>query len=241
MESNIKIEVPRYKLYKKYNYEPLLLECLNCSPFFTDMCDGFSVPESERNGECDAIGKQGSYDIDFKCLISEDGAENANETSLTKQQLLPGLTAIGPSKAYMREIPSLQFPNIWGFLVSGCLYLNENSEIELEDKTYRYMNKTIIWLNKTIYMKKNLLYFLPNRLAIESSNDIEILCDRAKEAFSIISKARGKLANGYDTYYALWLHPDKMVLLSDNFTLLDCIELTVLDSWQKLCRDYSWC
>lgn len=81
-------------------------------------------------------------------------------------------------------------PNIWGFLVSACLYLNENSEIELKDETNPYMRNTIKSLNRTICMKKNLLYFFPNRLVIGNSHEIEILCNRAKEVLSIISRAR---------------------------------------------------
>lgn len=239
MESNIKIEVPKYHLYKKNNYEPLLLECLNCSPFFNNKSGGgFLSPKSEANGECDAIGKNGFYSIDFKCLISEDGAKNVNETSLTEQKICPGITVSGPSKASIRGISSLPFANIWGFLVSGCLDLNENSEIKLKDEKIPNMRKTIMSLNRTIYMKKNLLYFLPTRFVIDDPHDIEILCNEAKKALSLISRARAELSGDYETYYALLMNSYKMILFSENLSSLECIELTSINSWKRLTQGF---
>jgi hypothetical protein len=89
MESSIGIELPKYNLHKKENYEPLLLECLNRSPFFKEKSGGgLASPKSESNSECDALGRNGYYNIDFKCLISEDGAKNMSETSLTKKRVV---------------------------------------------------------------------------------------------------------------------------------------------------------
>jgi len=236
MESIIKFEMPKEQFYDKKNYEPLLLECLNRISFFIEKSGGgFSAPKSESNGQCDAIGKNGCYSIDFKRLLSQEGAQNVNETRLTEVTLCTGVTMSAPSKAYMRGEPSLLFPNIWGFFVSRSLHLNENNKIALEDKADRYMKETIKSLNRMICTKKHLLFFHPSRLVIENyyDNPIEVLRNRAKEALSMVSEARKKLSPGYETYYALLMN-NEMVLFSEDFTHVGCIKLTSLDTWQKL-------
>jgi hypothetical protein len=236
MESIIKLEMPKKQFYDKKNYEPLLLECLNRIPFFIEKSGGgFYAPKSESNGQCDAIGKNGCYSVDFKLLLSQEGAQNVNETSLTKVTLCKGVTMSAPSKASMRGESSLPFPNIWGFLVSHSFSLNENNEIVLADKAAEYMKDTIMSLNKMICTKKNLLFFHPSRLVIQDShnNPIEVLRNRAKEALSIVSKARRKLSPGYETYYAL-LTNNEVVLLFEDFTYAGFIELTSLVTWHKL-------
>ena len=157
-----------------------------------------------------------------------------SETSLHTQKLGPGLTATCPSRAYLRGEKELPFPNIWGFLVTNSLCLNKRTEIELKCKTDKHMGKTIKSLNKTICMKKNLLYFLPTRLVIKNTQDMEALCDRTKEAFSIISIARARLSGEYETYYALYTNLDELVIFSDSITILQCIELTTLANWKSL-------
>ena len=236
MESSIKLEMPKKQFYDKKHYEPLLLECLNRIPFFIKKSGGcFSAPKSESNGQCDAIGNNGYYSVDFKLLLSQEGAQNLNETSLTKVTLCKGVTKSAPSKAYMREESSLPFPNIWGFLVSHSFSLNENSEIVLADKADEYMKDTIKSLNKMVCTKKHLLFFHPCRLVIQDSHDnpIEVLRNSAKEALLIVSKVRRKLSPGYETYYALWIN-NEIVLLSEDFAYTGCIELTSLDTWHKL-------
>lgn len=234
MESSIKLEMPKEQFYDKKNYEPLLLECLNHIPFFSEKSGGgFSAPKSEYNGQCDAIGKNG-YNLDFKLLLSQEGAQNVNETRLTKEPLCKGVTMSGPSKAFMRG-ESLQFPNMWGFLVSHSFSLNENNEIVLADKPDGNMKETIKSFNKMVCTKKNLIFFLPTRLVIQDShgNPIEVLRNRAKEALSIVSKARIKLSPDFETYYALLINKE-MILLSEEFTQVGCIELTSLQFWHKL-------
>jgi|GEM_PF-2132101 len=236
MESRVKLEQPKKQFFNKNNYEPLLLECLNQISFFIEKSDGgFFAPKSESNGQCDAIGKSGYYCIDFKLLLSQEGAQNVNETSLTKVTLCKGVTMLVPSKASLRGESSLPFPNIWGFGVSHSFSLNANNELVLADKEDEYMKETVKSLNKMICTKKNLLFFHPCRLVIQDSynNSIEILRNSAKNALSIVSKARRELSPSYETYYALMMN-NKMVLLSEGFTHVGCIELISLDTWHKL-------
>jgi hypothetical protein len=144
MESSIDRGLPEYNLYKKEIYEPLLLECLNSSCFFREKSGGgFAPPDSESNGECDAIGKNGCYDIDFKCLISQDGAKNLILASVRWVEMCKGITARQPSVASMKNLKNLKFPDIWGFLASGSLYLNKCHNIELTDVNDVYIKSTI--------------------------------------------------------------------------------------------------
>ena len=98
------------------------------------------------------------------------------------------------------------------------------------------MKETIKSLNKMVSIKQKLLFFHPSRLVIQASHDnppIEVVRNRAKEALQIVSKALRKLSPGYETYYALLINSE-MVLLSDDFTHVGCIELTSLNTWHKL-------
>ena len=235
MEPSFMLELPKEQLKEKENYEPILLECLNSIPIFRKMSEGgFSAPQSESNGQCDAIGKNG-YSIDFKLLLSQEGAQNMNETSLTRENLCEGVTMIGPSRASTRGIESLPFPSLWGFLRTHSLSLNENGEIELLCEADN-MEKTIKSLTKMIRTKKNLLFFHPNRLISREVHKYptESICGYAGEALSIISKARKLVMHEYETYYAL-LMDDKMVFLSGGFAHMGCIDLTSLGTWRKLC------
>jgi hypothetical protein len=139
----------------------------------------------------------------------------------------------------MRKEQSLPFPSIWGFSVSGSFCLSENSGIELKDETDKHMKNTIKSLNRMISLKKNVMFFLPNRLEIESFQEVKVLCNGAKKALSIISEARAIFSNGYETYYALYTNTDKLFLFSDSFALLEGTELTSLPIWEKLRRGYS--
>lgn len=236
MESNINLKMPRKQFYDNKNYEPLLLECLNRIPFFIKKSGGcFCAPRSEANGQSDAIGKNGCYSVDFKLLLSQEGAQNINETSLTEKILCKGVTISAPSKASMRGESSLPFPNIWGFFVNNSFSLNENCEIVLSDKEDKYMKETIKSLNRMVCTKKNLIFFHPSKFVIQNSpdNSIEVLRSRAKEALTILSKARRMLSPGYETYYALLIN-NEMVLFSEDFTHEWSIELTSLGTWHKL-------
>ena len=236
MESNINLKMPRKQFYDNKNYEPLLLECLNRIPFFIKKSGGcFCAPRSEDNGQCDAIGKNGCYSLDFKLLLSQEGAQNVNETSLTEKILCKGVTISVPSKASMRGESSLPFPNIWGFLINNSFSLNENCEIILSDKEDKYMKETIKSLNRMVCTKKNLIFFHPSKFVIQNSpdNSIEVLRSRAKEALTILSKARRMLSPGYETYYALLIN-NEMVLFSEDFTHEWSIELNSLDTWHRL-------
>lgn len=236
MELRIKFELPKKQLLSKKNYEPLLLECLNHIPFFDEKSNGgFAAPQSESNGQCDAIGKNGCYSVDFKLLLSQEGAQNMNETSITKVALCKGVTMSAPSKASAHGIASLPFPNIWAFLRTQSLSLNESGEIALLNEADKNMGETIKSLNKMIHTKKNLIFFNPSRLFVFDTpdNPIEYFCSYAREVLSIISKARKMFSQEYETYYALLMN-NKMVLLSEDFAHIGCIDLTTLDAWRKL-------
>lgn len=103
MELCIDLEIPKKQFYDKKNCEPFLLECLNRIPFFIEKSGGgFLAPESEEKCQCDAIGENGCYSIDFKLLLSQEGAQNVDETSLIEETLCKGVTISAPSKASMR-------------------------------------------------------------------------------------------------------------------------------------------
>lgn len=238
MESKISIDVPPYRrLCKKAYYEPLLLEVLNETSFFLNKSGGgFDSPQSQSNGECDAIGKNGNYNMDFKCLITQHGAEVINETSLQSVEILPGISVTQPSKASLRGQSSVEFQSIWGFLVENNFGLNANCEIELKDITDNSMNKTIKRINKSIKMQKNILFFHPASLFVDVPKDsiTNIMCVRAKEALSILSEARSAIAPKYETYYALLFGTEKIMLLSGSFSDIGCVELSSLVSWKRL-------
>lgn len=230
----IRSGMPKASLLSKHNYEPLLLECLNGISYFVDKSGGiFTAPKSESSGQCDAISAKGTYDIDFKLLISQEGAQNFNETRLTEKELYSGITISQPSKATMRGVHSLQFPFLWAFFVTGSFCLNENSEIVLVDKSDTLMERTVLSLNRIIDTKKHLLVFHPSRLLIESacSDPISVLQERAK-ALLLLSEARFARSPEYDTYYALLMN-NEMVVLSADITVVDSMPLTSLKAWRK--------
>ncbi|MCL2188676.1 MAG: hypothetical protein FWC16_04770 [Defluviitaleaceae bacterium] len=235
MEPQIKISIPKHKLYKKEIYEPLLLDCLNASSFFKSKGGGgFTKSKSEFNRECDALGQNGNYNIDFKCLISQDGAKNADETSLSKSEVLAGVTITGPSRAFIRGISELPFPNIWGFLIDDYIKLNCYNEIILLNENTPHMKSTIKSINKLLRINKNILFFLPTGLTIENLSDITLIYKRAKKAFNVLTKARKALACEHETYYALLVNNKFIIILSNNCEPLEQIELLSLHSWKKI-------
>lgn len=129
----------------------------------------------------------------------------------------------------------MPFPSVWGFLATHSFSLNENNEIILVDKADKYMKKTIKSLNKMVSTKKNLLFFNPSILVVKDcqNNSIELLRSNAEEALTIISKVRRKLSPGYETYYALLIN-NQMILLSEDFIHIGSIEFKSLDTWHKL-------
>ena len=225
---NAKIKLPRHQLLKKKVNERLLLEYVNRSSFFANKGGGyFYRPQSESGGECDAIGVNG-YCIDFKLLISQDGAKNMNETKLAYKEIRSGVTISQPSKASQQGIKSLPFPNIWGFLATDSLRLNDDNEFILKEKEDSInMKGTIKSFNKMIRAKKNLLFFFPNEFVIEHFNSIEIVCNKAKDNLSLISKARAFLSPKHETYYVLLVN-NKLVLFSESVALIEYIDLALL-------------
>lgn len=232
----MKFKIPKEQIYDKKIYEPILLDCINLIPFFIEKSGGgFIAPESEANGQCDAIGVNGTYGIDFKLLISEEGAQNVKEARLQEVTLCAGVTITQPSKASLHGKKQLPFPNVWGFLRSNSLCLNEHFEIELKEKSDKFMTRTIKRLNKIICTKKHLLFFNPLEFVDEYSykNSIEILCSRAKGTLSIISEARARLSPGFETYYAILVNSSMIFLCSDG-AFLGCNDLASSVAWRKI-------
>jgi hypothetical protein len=229
-----------YELFNNNNYEPLLLESINGIPFFKNLGGGeFSASVSEFNSECDAIGLNG-YDIDFKCLISQSGAENIEDTRGV-QYPARGIKIRVSSKASERGDDSLKFPNLWGFLVDKRIQLNEKFEFELSDKNYRCMNGSIKSLNKIVLKKKNILYFHPASLLLDDSTSgdiVKAVSNRIEEALCQISIARSHQATGWDTFYALILNNESIFFYKKDFESVGSIKLDTLDSWNELCRKY---
>ena len=237
------------RLQDKRYYEPLLRECLNNMPCFREKSGGgFCPPLSESNRECDAIGKNG-YNIDFKCLISQEGAENAKVASpymddeIAPGVKIPGVKVWRPSKASQRGEKELEFPNVWGFLVDHDICLTNEYKFRLADgastKDVRGLKDTIKNLNKMIATQKHILIFSP--MDFSCSGDIadcieDILSKRLEEGLSIVSEARSCWARDFDTYYAVLLNSNRInriAVYDDNFLLIGSVEITMLDSWRK--------
>lgn len=228
------------RLQIKRYYEPLLLECLNHIPCFLKKSGGgFSPPLSENYHECDAIGKNG-YSIDFKCLISEVGAENAKIASPYMKKTVKGVREWQPSKASQRGEKELEFPNVWGFFIDQHICLTSEYSLRLADeaskKDVRGMKDTIKSLNKTIAMQKHILIFSPMDFSCsaEAAGCTEdILSKRLKEGFAIVSEARSNIACEYDTYYAVLLNSNRIAVYDESFLLVGSVEIAMLDSWRK--------
>jgi hypothetical protein len=94
-------------------------------------------------------------------------------------------------------------------------------------------------LNNDLRLEKNLVYFIPQRFVVQNCNSAEALRNRAIEALSIISKGRKELSSGFETYYSLWMNDDKMLLLSNNFEIIDFINLAALASWKKILNEHN--
>ena len=146
---------------ERSDYEYYLLELVNESIFFQEKSIGqeYHSPESEENGQCDAISA--NYELDFKTLISSSLANGKSNTEWQKEQIAEvGYFTVQPKNTTDEYKCSDLLRALRPYTSESILNGDYKNEKAFLVKDIQYMLK---WLDK----KKNLLMFLPIQFSVK--------------------------------------------------------------------------
>lgn len=223
------------------NYEVFLLEYLNQSKYFQNKSkhEQYHSPESESNGECDAISL--SYNIDFKLLASPSYLQGQRLTSMSITKSTTGVTFYGVPRTVGVEYIVTWLHKLIGMYTIEELHEIRSNESRIKPGTDEY---DVLKALQTMETKKNLLLFFPNSLFIDAEVEFSIVTkDIGKELtkdFHVLSRYREKVSEGFETY--ILTEYEKQFLLysfaSTGFELLEVFATSELPTYQKL-MDYA--
>ena len=216
------------------NYEIYLLELLNKSEWFgKNYFGGFSSPESQSNGECDAINK--NYSIDFKLFITESAMKARNLYSRT-QYNISGIIFTGVGKRtgtakYVKTHTAFRGKT-----------LEELEKIENGVVFERDIDHEIRAILKILQTRKNLLLFFPYIFDFVEPHDfddaIKSISDGMREDFNSAMEYREKYAENFDTFL-ICIYDNKFLIFkctSDEFCFLDRVNARDINSFMHLCQ-----
>lgn len=222
------------------NYEIYLLELLNHSKWFLKRYpDGFNKPNSESNGECDAINKD--YQIDFKLLASTTALQ---ARSVFSPQIYKDESNVVFCKGCRNPNRKIKATRLHAAFRGKSL--NDLYEILKEkDKAYGIKHDIMVAL-KMIETPKNLLLFFPYEFYFkkkhEDADAIENIRTALKEDFQIAFEYRNKKTEGkYDTFLTCVYNNSFLIfsIKEKNVEWIDSVKTTEMKTFAKLC-DYNF-
>lgn len=217
------------------NYEIYLLELLNKSEWFgKNYFGGFSSPESQSNGECDAINK--NYGIDFKLFITESAmkARNLYSHQLYKIPNSGILTGVGKRTGTAKYVKT--------HTAFRGKTLEELEKIENGVVFERDIDHEIRAILKILQTRKNLLLFFPYIFDFVEPHDfddaIKSISDGLHDDFYSAFEYREKYAEDFDTFLTC-IYDNKFLIFkcaSDEFCFLDRVNARDINSFMHLCQ-----
>lgn len=158
-----------------YRYEDYLIELLNSSLWFSK--NGFSpfhAPESEANGECDAISE--NYQLDFKLFACETLIKARNLFSY-QIRVHNNITSYGACKCPHSEMEAYKIYEVFRDLNMEDLIRYRDLDVKREG-----IEKDIKFILQLLETDKNLLLFSPYEFFFEKEHELS-------EAIQIIQES----------------------------------------------------
>lgn len=221
------------------NYEIYMRELINASSFFRlkSLGEEYMAPESESNGEPDAITSY--YSLDFKLLIAETRMQAKRELSPSILKLSDGVIGEGPSRLQGEQ----KVTNI----CQAVRYLKKEDFYKLINQASKsFIEKDIVGYLKTLRVEKNIILFLPMIFSYDYDIDEQEAILRIETAvfrdLQESMKYRYENVSGFDTYVAT-IFEGKMIFykLDENaISYIESVELNKSSTYVKLDRCGSW-
>ena len=193
------------------NYEYYLLELLNHSSWFQKFHQGtFSFPESENNGECDAINE--NYSIDFKLFASKTALRARSVLFPQITKFADGVVAYGASRD-KGEIRATRLHAAFRDMSLSALEALRHNDIKRAG-----LENDIINALKVLETHKNLLLFLPYVFSFSKPHEFESAVASIEEGISndflAAFQYRARYAGEYDTFLCC--------IYDNQFLILKC-------------------
>lgn len=231
---------------EKCNYEIILLELLNNSPYFMKKTGGqlFTMPISESDFECDA--NTNNYSIDFKLFIGTSMArakKNTSESIINDNK--SGWVSFGAPRDES-EYTAIR-------IMQAFRSVSYNQLVELSNKNQKelhgnYLESDIYDILKKIEYKKNLLFFYPFnmecQLDIENSEVLIGIKDAFTNDLTDLIKYRNNKAGGHETYFST-VYKDALIIFlfenieSNELRFVESIELNNSQTYNYLTKRYA--
>lgn len=235
------------------NYEIYLLELINSSEYFLRISKGekYSKPESEENGQDDAISTR--YSIDFKLAESTTMIETKKVFSSSVNKLCDGVIIRGGSEkqgesigtvlhGLLRQINSLED-------IDNMLEI-QSSYTKLEDRKEELQNQIILddtkRFIKMLSKDKNLLLFMPLIFYMNDDCDKAVAEDCIKEAlyndFGIAFRYRYERYSTKDIFLSCIFMDSLLIFKYENDKLIkvDSVCLECSPTYKYIIDTYDW-
>lgn len=205
---------------EKCNYEKYMLELLNHSTWFANKYPGgFIHPNSESNGECDAINEY--YEIDFKLLESKTSLMAVSLFSHQIQKMSDGVVAYGicrkPNSSIQATNLHVAFRNITAEDIDS-IKLNPPKSVGIQNDIYTVLH--------TLEKHKNLLLFFPYEFYFTKSHTtddaIASIADGLYNDFQQAFLFRKNYAKEYDTFITCLYDNAFLIFILCNDSLILC-------------------
>ena len=233
------------------DYEIYLRELLNKSAYFKNLSNGteYREPESESNGEYDAISQ--FYSIDFKLVESTTIIEANSQFSYSISNIGSGVTSFGPSAKSGETIGTVLYValrTIENFEQIDEIIKTHNKYIKLEQRNEHQIESIInVDLNK--YFKllskdKNILLYLPYEFyvdgIVDDSEMIIYIRDALFNDYGLSFKYRYEKLSDKDTYICC-IYKNGLIIYrydDNNLFYVDRISLDESSTYNYLNKRY---
>lgn len=216
------------------NYELFLRELLNGCKYFLDRGGSiYEAPESEENGQCDAIAS--NYEIDFKLLASQTELRAASIFNLQPFVANKGLAFFTSPKVSSGSATVTR--------IHAALRGISEAELEAMRSTSSKgtdIHNDIARIIQTAEVKKNILYLFPYNLMFDKplrmDDAVEIIRKSLTDDFSTLFLYRNKVNPGFDTFLTTNYEDAFLIFRSDQGRLnyIDAVPVTQMPTYCKL-------
>lgn len=223
------------------NYEVYLLELLNQSNWFSAQYPGgFTKPNSEANGECDANNQY--YQIDFKLLAAKTALQARSVLSYQITKIGSGLVTYSTSKNPEGRIRATRL-----YVALRGKSMSDLQCIRAYSGNKSGIDNDICTMLKTLETNKNLLLFFPYEFSFSLDYSLDKAANYIKEAltddFSVALEYRNSqtdcqfdtfLTCVYSSYFLLFAYK------APCLELIDIIETKKMPTYIRLGEYTEW-
>lgn len=233
------------------NYETYLRELINNSEYFLNLSKGneYEEPESESNGESDAISDY--YSIDFKLVESTTMIESNRQFSYSISNLGDGVTACGSSNRTGETVCTVlhcALRELVSFDEINEIINSPDCNIKLERRNLQQIDLIckgdIKKYFKILSTNKNLLLYIPCEFMIELElvdDEIRYIKEALLKDYGLSFEYRRKILSKKDTFLCCIYKNSLLVFKyeNNNMIFVDMINLNKSPTYTYLKEKYD--